>query len=168
MKKIAVLTSGGDAPGMNAAIRAVVRRGISLGLEVYGVHRGYQGIIEKQFEKLEAISVAGVIQRGGTILQTARSEQFRTFEGRQLGINNLNELGIEGLIVVGGDGSMRGAEALSLESEIKTMVIPGTIDNDVAGTDYTIGFDTALNNIINNEISGRTQSFQILENEINF
>lgn len=148
MRKIAVLTSGGDAPGMNAAIRAVVRRAISCGLEVYGVRSGYQGIIENSFEKMEVGSVAGIIQRGGTILQTARSEGFRTFEGRQIGIENMKNQGIEALIVVGGDGSMRGAETFSEESGIPTMVIPGTIDNDMDGTDYTLGFDTALNNIL--------------------
>ena len=162
MKKIALLTSGGDAPGMNAAIRSVVRRGISKGLEVYGIHRGYQGLIERDCEALSAASVAGIIQRGGTILRTARSEDFRSSEGRKVAADNLKMLGIDGLIVIGGDGSLKGAETLSKEFGVSTMVIPGTIDNDMAGTDYTIGFDTALNNILDgvNKIRDTANSHQ--------
>lgn len=148
MKKIAVITSGGDAPGMNAAIRSVVRRGLANGLTVYGFNRGYQGMIEMDYSEMNGGSVAGIIQRGGTILRTARSEEFKTKAGRQKAVDNFNELGIEGLIVIGGDGSMIGAENLSKNCGIKTVVIPATIDNDMTGTEYTIGFDTAVNNIL--------------------
>ncbi|HEY4601086.1 MAG TPA: 6-phosphofructokinase [Cerasibacillus sp.] len=147
MKKIAVLTSGGDSPGMNAAIRAVVRKCIYHNVDVYGVIYGYQGLIEGHIEKLEIGSVGDIIHRGGTKLHSARCEEFKTEEGQQKGINELRKRGIEGLIVIGGDGSFRGAEKLS-EKGFPCISVPATIDNDIAGTDYTIGFDTALNTII--------------------
>lgn len=147
MKKIAVLTSGGDAPGMNAAIRAVVRRGIFKGLEVYGVRHGYEGLIEGDFKKMDLGSVGDIIHRGGTVLRSARSELFKTKEGRNLALESLREMGIEGLIVIGGDGSFKGAGKLT-EQQFPTIGIPGTIDNDIAGTEYSIGFDTAVNTVI--------------------
>lgn len=148
MKKIAVLTSGGDAPGMNAAIRAVVRKAIYHGVEVYGIKNGYQGLIEGNIEKMELGSVGDIIQRGGTILRSARCEKFKTEEGQKEGVAQLNKLGIEGIIVIGGDGSFRGAEKLA-EHNLACIAVPATIDNDIAGTDFTIGFDTALNTVIN-------------------
>ncbi|MCK8815762.1 6-phosphofructokinase [Natroniella sulfidigena] len=148
MKKVAVLTSGGDAPGMNAAIRAVVRKGIYEGLKVIGVKRGYAGLIEGDFEPLERRSVADIIHRGGTVLRSARCEEFRTKEGRRKAVEQLKYIGAEGLVVIGGDGSFKGAQLLSDESDIKTVGIPGTIDNDIACTDYSIGYDTALNTIL--------------------
>lgn len=147
MKTIAVLTSGGDAPGMNAAIRAVVRTGIEKGLKVMGVQRGYSGLINGEIFEMERHSVADIIQRGGTILRTARSEEFRTEAGRKKAVNILRAFSIDGLVVIGGDGSFRGAEELS-KMGINTIGIPGTIDNDLAYTDYTIGFDTALNTVL--------------------
>ncbi len=147
MKKIAVLTSGGDAPGMNAAIRAVVRKGIYHGVELYGVSNGFQGLMEGKIEKMELGSVGDIIQRGGTILFSARSEEFKTDEGQELAIKQLKKLGIEGLIVLGGDGSFRGALKLT-EKGFPCVGIPCTIDNDIPGTDFTIGFDTALNTIV--------------------
>ncbi|MCP3030556.1 6-phosphofructokinase [Halobacillus sp. A1] len=146
MKKIGVLTSGGDAPGMNAAIRAVVRKAIYHGMEVYGVKHGYQGLIDGSIEKMELGSVGDIIQRGGTVLYSARCEEFKTEEGQQKGIDQLRKHGIEGLIVIGGDGSFRGAKKLT-EKGYPCIGVPGTIDNDIPGTDYTIGFDTALNTI---------------------
>lgn len=148
MRTIAVLTSGGDAPGMNAAIRAVVRSGISSGLRVMGIHRGYNGLINGEIYELGRSDVSDIIQRGGTILRTARSEEFRTEEGRKKAYNVLKVFGVEGLIVIGGDGSFKGAQLLSKEFGIKSIGIPGTIDNDLAYTDYTIGFDTALNTVL--------------------
>lgn len=148
MKKIAVLTSGGDAPGMNAAIRAVTRTAIFNGLEVYGVYEGYKGLVENNIKKLELGSVGDIIQRGGTSLFSARLPEFKDPEVRQVAIKNLEALGIDGLVVIGGDGSYRGAQLLSHEMNIQTIGIPGTIDNDIAGTDFTIGFDTALNTIV--------------------
>lgn len=147
MKKIAVLTSGGDAPGMNAAIRAVVRKGIFEGLDVFGVYNGYQGLIEGKIELLDAGSVGDIIQKGGTMLHSSRCPEFKTPEGRAEGARQLRERGIEGLIVIGGDGSYRGAQALS-EEGFPCVGVPGTIDNDINGTDYTLGFDTALNTVI--------------------
>ena len=147
MKKIAVLTSGGDAPGMNAAIRAVVRYGISEGMEVYGIERGYAGLIENVFLPMNMRTVADIVQRGGTLLRTARSAEFMTNEGQELGVKFLHKRGIEGLIVIGGDGTFKGAEALSKRG-IPTIGIPGTIDNDLAYTDYTLGFDTACNTVL--------------------
>ncbi|AME08950.1 MULTISPECIES: 6-phosphofructokinase [Gemella] len=148
MKKIAVLTSGGDAPGMNAAVRAVVRTAIYNGLEVYGVYQGYKGLVENNIKKLEVGDVGGIINRGGTILYSARLPEFEDPKVRQIAIKNLEKLGIDGLVVIGGDGSYRGAMALSNEMSIKTIGIPGTIDNDICCTDFTIGFDTALNTIV--------------------
>ncbi|PWZ43168.1 6-phosphofructokinase [Staphylococcus pseudintermedius] len=149
MKKIAVLTSGGDSPGMNAAIRAVVRKVLYHNIEVYGVYQGYQGLINDDIRKLELGSVGDIIQRGGTFLYSARCPEFKEKEVRQKGIENLRKRGIEGLVVIGGDGSYRGAQRISEEcKEIQTIGIPGTIDNDINGTDFTIGFDTALNTII--------------------
>lgn len=147
-KRIAVLTSGGDAPGMNAAIRAVVRTGISHELEVYGIMRGYEGLIGNEFRKLESQDVSNIIQTGGTILKTARCPEFREKEGRVKAFENLKKNQIDGLIVIGGDGSFAGAGLLSREHNFPVIGIPGTIDNDLYGTDYTIGYDTALNNVV--------------------
>ncbi|NGP45029.1 6-phosphofructokinase [Bacillaceae bacterium SIJ1] len=147
MKRIGVLTSGGDSPGMNAAIRAVVRKAIHSDIEVYGIYYGFAGLIEGNIEKLEIGSVGDIIHRGGTMLYTARTEEFKTEEGRQKGIDQLNKFGIEGLVVIGGDGSFHGARKLT-ESGYPCIGVPGTIDNDIPGTDFTIGFDTALNTVI--------------------
>ncbi|MDE5412327.1 MAG: 6-phosphofructokinase [Bacillaceae bacterium] len=147
MKKIGVLTSGGDSPGMNAAIRAVVRKAIFHGLEVYGIYGGYSGLITGEIKKLEIGSVGDIIHRGGTMLHTARCEEFKTEAGQKKAIEQLNKFGIEGLVVIGGDGSYRGAQKLT-EHGFPTIGVPGTIDNDIPGTDFTIGFDTALNTII--------------------
>lgn len=145
MKKLAVLTSGGDAPGMNACLRAVVRSALRRGLEVVGIRRGYDGLLAGAFVKLTRRAVANTIQRGGTILESSRCDEFKTAEGRRKGIQILEQEGIEGLVVIGGDGSLRGAAAIAEESQTKVIGIPATIDNDVCGTDYTIGFDTAVN-----------------------
>lgn len=147
MKKIAVLTSGGDAPGMNAAVRAVVRTGIYNGMEVFGVIKGYAGLIDNNFIPMTLRSVSDTIHRGGTILRTARCPEFKTKEGQDIAIKNLRAAGIEGLVVIGGDGSFMGAKILS-EKGFPTIGIPGTIDNDLAYTDYTIGFDTACNTVL--------------------
>jgi 6-phosphofructokinase 1 len=147
MKRIGVLTSGGDSPGMNAAIRAVVRKAIYHGVEVYGVYHGYAGLISGNIKKMEIGSVGDIIHRGGTILYSARCEEFKTPEGQQKGIEQLKKHGIEGLVVIGGDGSYRGAKALT-EKGFPCVGVPGTIDNDIPGTDFTIGFDTALNTVI--------------------
>ncbi|SHF78263.1 6-phosphofructokinase [Ornithinibacillus halophilus] len=147
MKKIGVLTSGGDAPGMNAAIRAVVRKCIYHNIEVYGIKNGYQGLIDGNIEKMEIGSVGDIIQRGGTKLYSARCEEFKTDAGQEKGIEQLKKFGIEGLVVIGGDGSFRGAQKLT-EKGYPCVGVPGTIDNDIPGTDFTIGFDTALNTII--------------------
>lgn len=148
IKKIGVLTSGGDAPGMNAAIRAVVRTGIYYGLEVYGILRGYAGMIENDIIKMESRSVANIIQRGGTILKTGRCDEFFDYEGRKKAYNNLKKPGIDGLVIIGGDGSFRGAQIFSNEFDIPCIGLPGTIDKDIAGTDFTIGFDTAVNTAV--------------------
>ena len=145
MKKIAVFTSGGDSPGMNACIRAVVRTGIFRGLEVFGVNRGYEGMIEGDIRKMDSHSVSNIIQRGGTILKSARSTEFRTPEGRKKAYETLKALGIEGLVAIGGDGTFTGAKVFHEEFGIPTIGCPGTIDNDIYGTDFTIGFDTAVN-----------------------
>jgi 6-phosphofructokinase 1 len=147
MKRIGVLTSGGDAPGMNAAVRAVVRKAMFHGLEVYGIYNGYQGLIEDRIEKLDLGSVGDIIQRGGTKLFTARCPEFKTVEGQLKGIENLKKHGIEALVVIGGDGSYQGAKKLT-EHGYPCIGVPGTIDNDIPGTDFTIGFDTALNTVI--------------------
>lgn len=146
--KIGVLTSGGDAPGMNAAVRAVVRTGIYHGLEVYGIMRGYQGMIEDDIFRMEGRSVANIIQRGGTILKTARCKEFFEKEGRQLAYDNLKRRGIDGLVIIGGDGSFRGAVKFSQEFDIPCIGLAGTIDKDIHGTDFTIGFDTAVNTAV--------------------
>jgi 6-phosphofructokinase 1 len=145
MKRIGVLTSGGDAPGMNAAIRAVVRTATYHGLEVYGIERGYKGMMEGAIRPLGPRDVSGIISRGGTILYTARCLEFLELAGREQAVANLAKLGIEGIVVIGGDGSYRGAECLHAEFGIHCIGMPGTIDNDIGGTDYTIGFDTAIN-----------------------
>ncbi|KIO66005.1 MULTISPECIES: 6-phosphofructokinase [Bacillaceae] len=147
MKRIGVLTSGGDSPGMNAAIRAVVRKGIYSGLEVYGVYNGYQGVVNGTFEKLELGSVGDILHRGGTMLRSARLPEFAQKDVQLKGLEKLNNFGLEGLIVIGGDGSYRGANALS-QLGFPCIGVPGTIDNDIEGTDFTIGFDTALNTVI--------------------
>jgi 6-phosphofructokinase 1 len=147
VKRIAVLTSGGDAPGMNAAIRAVVRKGVYHGLEVLGVYRGYHGLIHGNLEPLSLGSVGDIIHRGGTMLYTARSDEFKTQEGQERAVKTLKERGVEGLVVIGGDGSFRGAMQLTKRG-IPAIGVPGTIDNDIPGTDFTIGFDTAINTVI--------------------
>lgn len=146
--KIGVLTSGGDSPGMNAAVRAVVRTGIYHGLEVYGIMRGYSGMIEDDIFQMDSRSVANIIQRGGTILKTARSKEFFEKEGRQKAYENLKKRGINGLVIIGGDGSFRGAQKFSNEFDIPCIGLPGTIDKDIAGSDFTIGFDTAVNTAV--------------------
>lgn len=147
MGRIGVLTSGGDAPGMNAAIRAVVRKGIAKNYEVYGIYYGYEGLINGSIEKMEVGSVGDIIHRGGTFLYSARSEQFRTVEGQKQAAEQLKKHGIGHLVVIGGDGSIRGAESL-IKYDINVIGVPATIDNDIYGIDYTIGFDTALNTVI--------------------
>ncbi|MBQ6448181.1 6-phosphofructokinase [Cytobacillus oceanisediminis] len=147
VKRIGVLTSGGDAPGMNAAVRAVVRKAIFHGVEVYGVIGGYAGLISGNFRKLEVGSVGDIIHRGGTFLFSARCEEFKTKEGQQKGIEQLKKHNIDGLVVIGGDGSYMGAKALT-EQGFPCVGVPGTIDNDIPGTEFTIGFDTALNTVI--------------------
>jgi 6-phosphofructokinase 1 len=147
MKRIGVLTSGGDSPGMNAAVRAVVRKAISLGMEVYGIQRGYEGLLDGEIHKMEWHSVGDILQRGGTILRTARSERFRTKEGQERAVKMLETFGIEGLVIIGGDGSLKGGLEL-VRRGVKVMGVPGTIDNDLGYTDYTIGFDTAVNTVL--------------------
>lgn len=147
MKRIAVLTSGGDSPGMNAAIRAVVRCGIDKGMEVYGISRGYEGLLDGEIRQMDRNSVGDILHRGGTILKTARSERFRTADGVKKGAEMLRTFGIEGLVVIGGDGSMRGARELS-QHGVTVMCLPGTIDNDLNYSDFTIGFDTAVNTVL--------------------
>jgi 6-phosphofructokinase 1 len=149
IKNIGVLTSGGDAPGMNAAIRAVVRAAIYYNLEVTGVLRGYEGLINGDFIEMDRKSVANIIQRGGTILKTARSDAFRTKEGRQTAHDQLKQKGIDALVVIGGDGTFTGADIFSTEYNFPIIGLPGTIDNDLEGTDFTIGYDTAINTVIN-------------------
>jgi len=145
MKRIAVLTSGGDSPGMNAAIRAVVRTGVSEGLEVIGIRRGYQGLVEGNFILMDAGSVSGIINQGGTILHSARSADFKTPEGFARAIDNLHQAGIDGLVVIGGNGSQRGNYELHARADFPVVGVASTIDNDLYGSDYTIGFDTAVN-----------------------
>jgi 6-phosphofructokinase 1 len=146
--KIGVLTSGGDSPGMNAAVRAVIRTGIYHGMEMFGIMRGYSGMMEDDIIKMESRSVANIIQRGGTILKTARCKEFYEPEGRKKAYNNLKKRGINGLVVIGGDGSFKGALKFSKEFDIPCIGLPGTIDKDIAGTDFTIGFDTAVNTAV--------------------
>ena len=144
VKTIGVLTSGGDAPGMNAAIRAVVRKAINNGVQVKGIKKGYMGLLNEEIIDMDSHSVSDIIQRGGTILGTARCKEFTTEEGQKLGADICRKHGIDGVVVIGGDGSYRGAQALSKQG-INTIGIPGTIDLDIACTEYTIGFDTAVN-----------------------
>ena len=147
MKRIAVLTSGGDAPGMNAAVRAIVRKGIYEGFEVYGINYGYAGLVAGDIRKLTPADVSDMIGRGGTFLYSARYPEFANREGQEKGIEQLKKFGIEGLVVVGGDGSYQGAVALT-KLGFPTVGVPGTIDNDIPGTEYTIGFDTAINTVL--------------------
>lgn len=147
MKRIAVLTSGGDAPGMNAAVRAVVRRGESLGMEVFGIINGFEGLVNGEIHRLKVADVGGILSRGGTILFSARYPEFKKKESQLIAKEQLSKYDIEGLVVIGGDGSLRGAEALS-QLGVPSVGIPGTIDNDIAGTNYTLGFDTTLNTVI--------------------
>jgi len=149
IKNIGVLTSGGDSPGMNAAIRAVVRASLYHNLKVTGVLRGYEGLIHADFIPMDIKSVANIIQRGGTILKTARSDAFRTKEGRILAHKNLVESDIDALVVIGGDGTFTGADIFSKEFDFPVIGLPGTIDNDLVGTDFTIGYDTAINTVVN-------------------
>ncbi|WP_242119217.1 6-phosphofructokinase [Aestuariivivens sediminicola] len=148
IKKLAVLTSGGDAPGMNAAIRSVVRTCAYHDVECVGVYRGYEGLIEGDFKPMGARSVRGIINKGGTILKSARSKEFRTVEGRQKAYQHLVDHNIDGLVVIGGDGSFTGALIFNQEFDFPVMGIPGTIDNDIFGTSHTLGFDTALNTVV--------------------
>lgn len=146
--KIGVLCSGGDSPGMNACIRAVVRTGIFYGMEVCGIMRGYSGMVENEIIPMESRSVANIIQRGGTILKTSRCKEFYGSKGRKKAFNNLKKHGINGLVIIGGDGSFRGAQIFSKEYDIPCIGLAGTIDKDIAGTDFTIGFDTAVNTAV--------------------
>lgn len=146
--KIGVLTSGGDSPGMNAAVRAVVRTAIYYGIEAFGIMRGYAGMIDNDIVPMHSRSVANIIQRGGTILKTARCKEFFLEEGRKKAYSNLKTLGIDGLVIIGGDGSFKGADIFSREFDIPCIGLPGTIDKDIAGTDFTIGFDTAVNTAV--------------------
>ena len=148
LKSIAVMTSGGDSPGMNAAVRAVTRTALHHGVRVWGIRGGYHGMLDEEMFEMQSKDVADIIQRGGTFLGTARCRRFATPEGRMLGYKNLVDRGIQGLVVVGGDGSLRGASILSQETGIPIVGLPGTIDNDVWGSEYTIGCDTAANTII--------------------
>ncbi|HPD86006.1 MAG TPA: 6-phosphofructokinase [Proteiniphilum sp.] len=148
IKSVGVLTSGGDAPGMNAAIRAVTRAGISNGMRVYGIYRGYKGLITDEIVEFKTNSVSNIIQQGGTILKTARSLEFMTEEGRKIAYENMQKHGIYSLVVIGGDGSLTGASIFANEFNIPVVGLPGTIDNDLNGTDTTIGYDTALNTIM--------------------
>jgi 6-phosphofructokinase 1 len=149
IKNIGVLTSGGDSPGMNAAIRAVVRGSLYYKLEVTGILRGYDGLINADFISMDGKSVANIIQRGGTILKTARCDEFRTKEGRAKAYQNLVDYKIDALVVIGGDGTFTGADIFSKEYDIPVVGLPGTIDNDLEGTDLTIGYDTAINTVVN-------------------
>ncbi|HTN38656.1 MAG TPA: 6-phosphofructokinase [Arachidicoccus sp.] len=148
VNKIAILTSGGDAPGMNATIRAVVRTGVYMGLDVFGIMRGYSGMMEDDIFQMDSRSVANIIQRGGTILKSARCREFYTEEGRKQAYGHLQKRGIDGLVVIGGDGSFTGAMKLENEFNMPVIGLPGTIDKDLFGTDFTIGFDTACNTAV--------------------
>lgn len=148
MKKVGLLTSGGDAPGMNSAIRAFVRYAIYNDIEVYGIERGYEGLINNEITKMDRRSVSDILQRGGTILKTARSTEFTTVEGQQKAFDNINALGIEGICCIGGDGTFKGAKEFCERFNIAVAGIPGTIDNDLAYTDFTLGFDTAVNTVL--------------------
>jgi 6-phosphofructokinase 1 len=149
MKRIAVFTSGGDAPGMNACIRAVVRSANYFGVDVYGIYRGYDGMINGSFVEMDARSVSNIIQKGGTILKSARSDEFRTKEGRKKAYQNIKKFKIDGLVAIGGNGTFAGCEIFHKEYGISCIGAPGTIDNDLYGTDFTIGYDTAVNTALN-------------------
>ena len=149
IKKIGVFTSGGDAPGMNAAIRSVVRTGIYFGYEIIGINNGYKGMIEGDFVKMDSASVSNIIQRGGTILKTARCKEFMSEDGRKQAFEQLQKEGIDALVAIGGNGTFTGADKMGKEHQIPIIGVPGTIDNDLFGTDNTIGYDTALNTVIN-------------------
>jgi len=167
MKRIALLTSGGDCPGMNAAIRSIVRTCLSMNIQPFGVEQGYKGLIENRIFPMDSKSVANIIQRGGTILRSARSEQFKTKEGRDIAVDHLKKNNIDGLIVIGGDGSLTGANILYKDYGINVVGLPGSIDNDIYGTDMSIGVDTALNTIlkcidtINDTASSHDRTFLI-------
>lgn len=167
MKKIGIMTSGGDSPGMNGAIRAAVRAALNCGMTPYGILSGYKGMIEGSIFELKHSDVSNIIGRGGTILQTARSQEFRTEEGQKKAVENLEKYGIEGLVVIGGDGSLSGAKVLDEKFGIKSVGIPGSIDNDIYGTDVSLGVDTALNvimdsvDMINNTASSHGRTFVI-------
>jgi len=148
IQRIGVYTSGGDAPGMNAAIRAVVRTALYNNIKVTGIYRGYEGMIEGDFKEMVSRSVSSILQKGGTILKSARCPEFRTPEGRKKAYDNVKEAGIDALVAIGGDGTFTGADIFSKEYDIPVMCIPGTIDNDLYGSDYTLGFDTANNTVI--------------------
>src|SRR5471030_2097865 len=148
IKRIGVLTSGGDSPGMNAAIRAVVRTAIYYDLEIWGIKRGFEGLICGEFYAMDRKSVSNIIQRGGTILKTARSEAFRTEDGRKLAYEQVKKHEVDALVMIGGDGTFRGAETFGREFNYPIVAMPGTIDNDLIGTDFTIGYDTAINTAI--------------------
>lgn len=148
IQNIAVFTSGGDAPGMNAAIRAVVRSGLYYNLNVFGIYRGFDGMVKGDIFPMEAKSVANIIQRGGTMLKTARSEDFKTVEGRAKAFNNLKKFNIDALVAIGGDGTFTGSNIFMKEHDMPIMGMPCTIDNDLLGTDFTIGYDTAINTVI--------------------
>ncbi|MDR1667731.1 MAG: 6-phosphofructokinase [Bacteroidales bacterium] len=148
IKRVGVLTSGGDAPGMNAAIRSVTRAGINNDLEVFGIRRGYEGMIDGDIFRMDSETVSGIIQKGGTFLLTARSRRFREKEGREEAYRQLRQFDIDAVVVIGGDGSFTGASVMSMEYDIPFIGLPGTIDNDLYGTDYTIGYDTALNTVV--------------------
>ncbi len=148
IKKIGVMTSGGDSPGMNAAVRSVVRTCAFHNIECYGIYRGYEGMIEGDFEKMDARSVKGIINKGGTMLKSARSQEFRTKEGRAKAYEQLKKAGIDAFVVIGGDGSFTGAMIFNQEYDFPVMGIPGTIDNDIFGTTHTLGYDTALNTVV--------------------
>ena len=144
IRSVAILTSGGDAPGMNCAIRAITRKAIGRGLRVYGIERGYHGLLEQQIKELKSSSVGNILQRGGTILHSSRCPEFKEKETRAKAFEILKSRSIDALVVIGGDGSFKGAGALAQEHDIKVVGIPGTIDNDISGTDYTIGHDSAV------------------------
>src|SRR5690606_15085910 len=148
IKNIAVFTSGGDSPGRNAAIRAVVRTGLYYQLRVFGINRGYDGMLKGDIFEMEAKSVANIIQRGGTMLKTARCEEFKAPEGRKKAYEQLQRFGIDALVAIGGDGTFTGADKFISEFDVPVIGLPGTIDNDLAGTDFTIGYDTAINTVI--------------------
>lgn len=183
INKIGVLTSGGDSPGMNAAVRAVVRSALHHEWEIYGISRGFQGLIQGHFEKLERQSVSNIIQRGGTILKSARSEEFKSEEGREKAAAHIQEQGLDAIVTIGGDGTFQGASQLYEEHGVHVIGIPGTIDNDLVGSDETIGYDTALNTAMDNidkirdtadahdrlflvEVMGRNAGFIALETGI--